>query len=209
MNWLNPAERLAFPHETIDVLVLRGERDDPIAARRSGRKRVGSNAMRCVLDGNGACNRNHAPLCGRVAIPPAQRHECRVRGCVDDRAAAGCDEMRNAVLASQERPEKVYTNRTPELFLRRIGHPRVCRPRTAGIIIYHVKRAEPVDAMCDGALYAVDVSDIALHALGFSANRANQFHGLLRASLIEISDDDLGTLLSEENGGGSSLRRVP
>jgi hypothetical protein len=55
--------------------------------------------------------------------------------------------MRNAVLAGQECAEKVYTNGTPELFLRRIGDPGVHRPGTTGVVVDHMKGAKPVNSI--------------------------------------------------------------
>jgi hypothetical protein len=44
MDRLNPPEGLTFSYQAIDMLVLLGQRDNPIGAGRSRRKRVGSDA---------------------------------------------------------------------------------------------------------------------------------------------------------------------
>src|SRR3990170_459428 len=74
-----------------------GRQDGP------GTDGVGPNVVRAELHGERAREREHGALARRVRVlgyrAPQQRDE---RGDVDDRAAAGLDQLRHAVLAAEE-----------------------------------------------------------------------------------------------------------
>jgi hypothetical protein len=88
---------------------------------------IDAHALRREFDGHGAGHRSDRALCGGVAIAAGDAHQRDIRRHVDDRPAAGADDLRDGDAAAKERAEQIEPDDAPEFFYWRFDHGVVVR----------------------------------------------------------------------------------
>ena len=166
--------------------------------------RVAADALAPVLRRDRPAERVHAALAGGVGGVAGKALHRHARRAVDDRAAAGCDEVWDRVLA---RPEHGTGERADEDPI-----PLLVRPLVqaldrlgdelgrGGVVDEGGERAEPIDGGVDRRLHAALVAHVEAHEVGVAASLADPLDDLLALLDGSPAHHDLGALGGEDLG---------
>ncbi len=183
----------SLPRRGLSKKVLQHRRVD-----RTRAERIGADPLARELDGDLAGQCQHGAFRGGVrALRRRRSHHGNERRGVDDRAASGAKQRRDAELAAEEDAFHVDGDNAVEGFLARVEHRLVLVGHDAGVVEDYVQRTHLLLGERDHRLDFRGARNVGADRHRRSTGRTNLVRGLRHGGFVGVAEHEFRAFRSE------------